>query len=392
MRVIIVDPSCFSPPYDHCLSQALLKAGCDVTLARSPFEEIAWATGTYKVWEGFYPITSRLKMRRGKLRTAIKGVDHILSMRRFARMAKQRKPDVIHFEWLPLPGVDLRFLPTLRQVAPLVLTVHDTKPFMGSPSSRLQRVGTESALTRFDALIVHTGYSRKQLLERGLDPAKVHVIPHGAFDYYNALRRPGSRPEPEAPRTLLFFGSIKPYKGLDLLLDAFAAMRSDLRASARLLIAGTPGMEIEPLQRQAEQLGIAQQVQWRLGYIDEATVPELFDQSLALVMPYRDIDQSGVLLAAVGLRKPIIATTVGGIPETMEDPAHGLLVPANDVGALAHAMERMLSDPGLPAQMTANLDQLARTRYSWDAIAGLTLQVYNLIAAQNSVPRSAERA
>ena len=381
MRLVLVDPACFSPPYDHCLAEALAKQGVEVTLARSPFGSADWAAdGSYTVWDRFYPIASRLK-QLGALRKLIKGVDHMLSMRRFCSYAERVRPDVIHFEWLPLPAVDLRFLPRLRRIAPLALTVHDSNPFHGSPTSKLQNIGAARALGCFDRLVAHTEYTKRQLVAQGIPEERIRVIPHGAFDYYQAIARPAAGDEAPSPPTLVFFGSIKPYKGVDLLLRAFAALPPELRASAKLVIAGTPGMDLSPLRSLARQLQIEARVEWRLGFIAEEEVAPLLRNARGIVLPYREIDQSGVLLAAIGVGIPIIATAVGGIPETIQDGVHGFLVAPEDVAALTRSMEALLREPNRAIEMRKALAELAKSRLSWAAIAQRTVQMYEDLAA-----------
>src|SRR5260221_4726242 len=119
------------------------------------------------------------------------------------------RPEVIHFQWLPLPFVDRRFLAGLRRIAPLVLTVHDTNPFNGSPSSGLQGVGMGKLFGAFERLIVHTTRGRERLIGQGVDPSCVSVLPHGLLgDAAPAL----PRGRVSGIVTFLVFGKIKPYK------------------------------------------------------------------------------------------------------------------------------------------------------------------------------------
>lgn len=381
--MVIVDPSCFSPPYDHCLCEALARRGIDVTLARRRLEPGTWANqGSYGVWDKFYPIAIRITHPE-PLRRFLKGMDHIFSMRRFATAMEGIRPDVIHFEWLPLPSVDLRFLPRLRRLSRLVMTVHDSNPFHGSPSSSLQRMGAMKALAGMDRLIAHTEYTRKALAKEGIDEGKIRIVSHGAFGYYEDIAS-STRLHSEMTRTLVFFGSIKPYKGVDLLLRAFATLRKTLRETATLVIAGTPAMDLGALKHLAEQLGIAHRVEWRIGFVDERDVAPLLWSARAVVLPYREIDQSGVLLAAIGVGVPIIATSVGGIPETIDSGVHGLVVPPGDVVALSAAMETLLGNSELCLQMRSALLRLRDTKLSWNSVADVTIDTYREVLADPS--------
>ena len=154
------------------------------------------------------------------------------------------RPDIIHFQWLPLPVVDRPFLAGLRRIAPLVLTVHDTNPFNGDPSSGLQGLGAAKVFGAFDRLIVHTARGRERLIQHGADPARVIVTPHGP------LGKPVPAPVSDTMNgviTFLMFGKIKPYKGIPLLIEAFSQLPGPLRAQARLRVVGKPYMDLEAL-------------------------------------------------------------------------------------------------------------------------------------------------
>ena len=188
MRTVLVDPAGYGFPYDHALCDALARLGCDAVLATPAGAGSEWPLErAYAEWGGFressvrHPRIARLPVIGG----AFRALDHALGLRRFLRHAKGLRPDVIHFVWLPLPVVDSPFLARLRRICPLVLTLHNTTLFHGSPSSRIQGFGLPRVVRRFDRVVVHTEYSRRRLLDLGwAAPGSVRVIPHGALDGY----------------------------------------------------------------------------------------------------------------------------------------------------------------------------------------------------------------
>ena len=383
MKVAIIDPSCFSMPYDHCLCEGLVQQGCQVLFigSRSPYDQSDYSA-SYKRWDHFYRLTNRIyKKPSGLGRKYIKGVEHFLDMERLVDCLRKWSPDVIHFEWLPLPPIDRWFLPRLRRVAPLILTVHDTQPFHGSPSSKVQLLGLYNALHKFDHYIVHTEFSRNELTKNMEIPKpKVSVIPHGVFDYYRTIRgRPQEHSTAEAvnsEKRVLFFGLIQPYKGLDVLIEAFARLPDSLRERTRLVVAGYPKMPIEPLRELAVHVGIAKQVVWDLRFIPEEEVASVFERASIVALPYCRIDQSGVLMTALAFGKPIVASKIGGFAEVLKDGVHGYLVEPGDVDGLRRALQRILSQPKLAQQMGKSVEELAGGELSWDSIAKRTLQVY----------------
>lgn len=388
MRVAIVDPSGFTPPYDHCLAAALARQGCRVVLVTTRVPPGPWAQDTtYERWEHFYRIASRLT--KTKIRTYLKGCEHPFDMERLLRRLRRWKPEVIHFQWVPFPPVDGFFLRRFRKIAPLVLTVHDTKPFHGAPSSWFQMVGLASALKRFDHYVVHTHYSKEALMrELVLPEHRVSVIPHGVFTYYrelvSGLGGSGQAPQLAGKKRVLFFGVLKPYKGVDILLEAFARLPEPVAKETVLQIVGYPKMPVEPLRFLARRLGIEHRVFWDLRFVEEMEVAAYFSQTDAVVLPYRRIDQSGVLMIALAFGKPIVASRVGGFAEIIGDGVHGFLVDPEDVESLARALARVLEADELRAQMARAVERLAGGELSWNNIATQTVRLYQSVLRANT--------
>ena len=143
-----------------------------------------------------------------------------------------------------------------------------------------------------DAVVAHSEHGAGRLRDEvGLDPSRIRVIPHGAFDYLTRL--PEEKPLPaelegaEGP-VILFFGLLRPYKGLDLLLEAFAQIEG-----AELWIVGNPRMDVAPLR--ATAASVPGRVRFVTRFIEDAEVPAIIRRADLLVLPYRDAEQSGVL-------------------------------------------------------------------------------------------------
>lgn len=380
--VFVVDPSCFSLPYDYSLCEALSNRGCAVTLLRSEFVHTPWqaATTSFRVWNHFYQ-RSHARRVSGPLWKLGKLVEHNRDMARLVTECEKQKPDIIHFQWLPIPMIDRRYLRKLRRIAALVLTLHNTTTFHGSLAQRLhQEVGFDSIFQHLTGLIVHTEFSKRIVIERGWLPAeKIHVVRHGVLDYYRSVTsaavpsmEPGAEP---AEPTVLFFGAIENYKGVDLLIRAFAGLPPRMQSTSRLCIAGKPGREESGLKELARSLNIEQRIMWNLRFVAEEEVPGLFRSAAVVVLPYREIDQSGVLMTAIAFEKPIIASRIGGLAETIQDGIHGRLFPVGDVPALTAALEEVLSHPERRREMEKAVREL-RESISWENSADRTVDVY----------------
>lgn len=283
----------------------------------------------------------------------------------------RKEIDLVHWHFTAHPGLAeklMRVIPLRRK--PWVMTVHNVLPHDDNEKSRELY---ERIYDRMTGLIFHTQYSQSEF--HGIFPAirkKEAVIAHGEMEF---LARKPAKPIATDPCQILFFGNIRPYKGLDTLLQAFAVVREKI-PQARLRIAGQPLQPFEPYEEIIQLLRIHDRVELRLGYFPEEDIPELMNSAGVVAMPYRHIDQSGVLLLAMGCGRPVVATCVGGIPEVIRHEQTGLLVPPDDVESLSQALIRCLKAPEWAAELgrSARLD--VRGRFSWEAIARQTQAFY----------------
>lgn len=366
MHIRIVDPSAYTPPYDHALCSALARAGDEVTLVTSdfPYGDVPRPDG-YRVEHGFYRCA--LGPAGSRVRQASKVAQHVPDMLRLRR--RSRDADVVHFQWLAVQHADPYLLP--RDV-PLVLTAHDVLPREAAPG---QRKAQQRLYARMDAVVVHSRHGRDRLVDDlDVPAAKVHVIPHGAFRHLAEVAPsplPAELPATPAERpVILLFGLIRPYKGLDLLLEAWRSLAGDGDPGADLWVVGLPKTDISALRQIAPP-----SVRFVDRFVSDAEAAAVFRRADAVVLPYREIDQSGVLFTALAFGRPMILSDVGGFPEIAAEGA-AELAPAGDAVALADALRAVIRDPERRAGLAARSAELAAGRYSWDAIAEAHRDVY----------------
>jgi glycosyltransferase involved in cell wall biosynthesis len=388
MKVALIDPSLFTIPYDAALGGALAAEGCEIAFYGRPPRAHESVVGGPAMRPHFYRLSERLYGRvpvdLGRL---AKGAEHVLDMLRLRREAAARRFDIVHFQWAPLPVLDKRLVRLFRRHAPVVMTVHDTTPFNGSANNRLQKLDSLSVFAAFDHLIVHTDGGKAQLAARGLPESRISVIPHGILA--TAPAAPRAAPV-GGDKTILLFGKIKHYKGLDLLIEAFGRLPAPLRAGARLKIVGEPFVDIAALRARAAALGIADRIDWDLRYVPDGEIGGLLAGADVLAFPYREIDVSGVLMACFPYGKPIVASRVGGFARLLEDGVSGRLVPPEDPAALAAALRDVLADPVAAARLGAGARALVDGVPGWDEIARRTIGVYrSLVAARRPAPVAA---
>jgi glycosyltransferase involved in cell wall biosynthesis len=358
MLVQVVDPSAFTPPYDDALCSALARAGARVQLITSRF-----AYGELPPPDGY--VRRELFYRRvpgaagTSARRVGKAVEHVPDMLRFRRAAQAA--DVVHLQWLTLPAVDVHLLPD----RPLVLTAHDLLPREPRPGQlRAQR----ELLRRVDAVVVHSEYGRRQLVDRlGLPGEKVEVIRHGAFAPRGAAGAlPGELRDSGGP-VVLFFGLLRPYKGIGTLLEAWKGVDG-----AQLWIAGRPMMELP---------ATGPGVQMVPRFVSDGEAAALMERADVVVLPYsrtERFDQSGVLAKAMGAGRPAVVTDVGGFGEVAATGAARLVAP-DDPDALGAALAELVADPAARERMSAAALAAARGPFSWDESARRTLTLYERV-------------
>ena len=373
MRVALVDPLGYTTPYDHRLSSALAARGHDVHLLTAPFLlDRAPEPNGYVREELFIPLSSRLlrSTPRARLRRLVKGVEYLPSIRRLLRRLDDLDPDVVHVQWLVRPELDLRWLRRVARRRATVLTAHNAGP------RRARAVGAwRHALETVDRVVVHSRQTEEKLAQLGLDRGKTRLVPHPVFE-----SPPDEDVSPPSGRTMLFFGLIREYKGLDLLVSALPRILEDA-PDARLLVAGDPLDPVEPVRDLASSLGVEHAVEWRLRFLPEAELPPLLAGSAFVVLPYRVIESSGVLALALGHGRPAVVSDLGAVGDTVREFGAGRAVPAGDVPALAARCVELLCDP-VALRLAFEGALAARTALTWAAAAEEHERVYEEITGR----------
>jgi glycosyltransferase involved in cell wall biosynthesis len=364
MRVHVVDPPAYTPPYDHALSAALASAGADVTLVTSafPYGDVPAAEG-YRVDERFH---RRARGAPGsRLRAATRLAAHVPDMVAY-RATASREADVVHLQWLALPQLDVRLLPD----RPLVVTAHDVMPRQPRPG---QLAAQRRLYERADAIVVLSEHGRGRLTgEVGVDPAKVEVIAHGILDHLTTVPAAPLPPELAAVDVpvVLCFGLIRPYKGLEVLVEAWRGV-----TGAELWIVGRPRMDTSALHAAAPP-----GVRFVERFVGDAEAAAFLRRADLVVLPYREIEGSGVLATALGFGKALLLTDVGSFPEVAATSA-ARLVPPGDAPALRSALQELVADPAGRAQLASAARAAARGPYAWGPIAQRHLALYGRLVA-----------
>ena len=241
-----------------------------------------------------------------------------------------------------------------RRGIPSVAIVHNALPHERRPGDA---AAARLALGACRGLLTLSESVRDDLVRLGID-RPTELVAHPTYDQF------GPPPPPAEARaalglrdapTLLFFGFVRPYKGLHVLLDAFGEIQRRV-PSVQLVVAGEVYEGEAELRAQAAPFGDA--VRFDADYVPSERVPLVFGAADLVVQPYVSATQSGVARLAFGLGTPVLTTDVGGLAEAVPDGVAGRVVPPNDASALADAAAEVLTDPALRARLAAGAREL----------------------------------
>lgn len=287
------------------------------------------------------------------------------------RLINGFKPDVIHIQ------EDLKdyliFSIPFWVNKPIVLTVHDPKPHTGIDAQRLKYSRRALYLSylrkKANAIIVHGDYLCKEAksVMFHLD-AKIYAIPLGPFGKIfkvNVLNRDWDI------GSCLFFGRIEAYKGLGVFLDSLELLHKE-SFPVKGVIAGR-GTDLDMYRARIQTMPFVTLKEW---FLSPQEVIDCFGDSNIVVLPYLNATQSGVSAYAIGLGRPVIVTSVGGLPEGVKLNETGLVIPPNDSKQLADAIKHLVDNQNLCKRMAQNAYDWGETEISWSQIAKMTIAVY----------------
>jgi glycosyltransferase involved in cell wall biosynthesis len=305
---------------------------------------------------------------------------------RLVRRVRADHPDLLVLQWwVPY------WTPCLTTIAHLIrrktrtkiaIVCHNVMPHEGG--GFFDRRLALTVLRRGDALIVHSEQDRYKLL--ALLPearvVKAQIPSYGELIHQadpagaDALRRQLGL-QPDTP-VLLFFGFVRPYKGLEYLIQALPQIRA--RIPAHLLVVGEFWSSPEFYERYAREFGIAQHITFVNRYVPNEELQPYFDLADVVVLPYVSATQSAVVQLAFGFNKPVITTRVGGLHEVVHDGVTGLIVPPQDEQALADAVIRFYQEP-IGAAIRATMAAGGATgAFTWNDLVHTLEQIYHDLA------------
>jgi D-inositol-3-phosphate glycosyltransferase len=264
-----------------------------------------------------------------------------------------------------------------------------------------KRDGSDSFLNRLslrvqyrlaDHIFVHTDKMRAELADEfSVGGGKISVIPFGInntlpktdLTIADAKQRLGIDPK---HRTILFFGNIAPYKGLDYMVSALGELAKE-RSDYRLIIGGKPkGSEQywEGIKTQIDLSGVWSMVMARITYIPDEEVELYFKAADVLVLPYTHVFQSGVLFLGYSFGLPVVATDVGSLADDIVEGETGFVCRPRDTPDLVRALREYFESPLYHEleERRVSIKTFANERYSWGKVGEITGSVYRRLLCE----------
>lgn len=318
---------------------------------------------------------------RQEMSPVVKIVSYLHSLLKLVSVLKKERPDVLHIQWWKQWNLDYHFLSIYKKYAKqVVFTAHNLVPHNSGESMKSRCI---RYYNRVDKIIVHDNNSKSDLIKDfGIDGKKIGVVAHGILDFkvdeievQAIMDEIAGKYQLKDKLVISTMGGQSPYKGTDLICDAFlssAFLKNN--ENLFLIIAGAGDIATPDKFKECNNVWIAN---YALSDSEFQAVMRLTD---VMLLPYRRISQSGVLLTTIQNQIPFAVTPVGGLAEPLEIAPVGWIIPSPSVECVRECMETLVRDiEGTKAikHSQQNWD-LEKAKYDWKNISLQTEEFYDL--------------
>ena len=250
---------------------------------------------------------------------------------------------------------------------PIINTVHDPKPHLGEEQI-WRKILINFGIKNSDSFIVHGDKLKSQMMQYyNISSDRINVIPHGHYEVY----RDYSREVIEEEGSILFFGRLWKYKGLEYLIKAEPIISKEI-SNFKIVLA----FHGESFDRYKKFIKNIDRFEIHGRYIPNDEFPDFFGKASVVVLPYIEASQSGIVAVSFAFGKPVVVTDVGALPEVVENGKRGFVVPPKDEVALAQAIVKILKNKKLKEKMGKNAYDFSVNDLSWEKIASKTSDLY----------------
>lgn len=290
---------------------------------------------------------------------------NLLAIFKMVCVILQLKINIVHITWPPRYGEFFTYFLRKR----IVITMHDPLPH-SSEDTWLNRLHRDVCFRLLNDFILLNETHKEDFIKTYHMEAKRVVLSH--LSAYTNLQN--IKPQkPDVSNYVLFFGGISSHKGIEYLCEAMDKVCKK-HPDVKLVVAGKGKIYFDLNQYAIYSNGHLVLLN---RYLDDTELVGLIRSSLFVVCPYVDATQSGVIMSAFALNKPVIATNVGALPSMVKNGLYGTIVPPRDVTSLATAINTLIEDPQKIEAMTENIKHdYSKGKYSWNAIAQGITDIY----------------
>lgn len=375
MLTYIVDLTGKIPKYDYALYNALIHLPFNRFIFIAPLSEY-FSKDSLNYKSLCSPFSKHFKPK-SRLRQMLKGIESIFNYIILCVLILKNNVDILHLQWLPFVEkgrkLDILVLKVLKHFKPnlsVVLTIHNILPHNIPSNKKHEYIHNFQAVDILvDRYIVHTYHSKTEATSiLGIRESKIHVVHHGIFE--NQLP-----PKQYLNNTinLLMFGTQSRYKGTDIFIDAISKLPNEIKTRITAIIAGPTDTAF---YNSYHEHATNNSISWNPNRISEELLFSLIAQSDIVLLPYRSISQSGVLLEAIGCEKLIIMSDLPSFIETMGGKREDMFFETNNADSLSQLIIKYVNGT---ARFEENLNIIRdlKRKYSWHNSADKTIEIYN---------------
>jgi len=385
---LVIDACQFSANYNYCLLDALAKKGERIVYATTKFAHgHIPSPPDVTVFRCFF-FLARLAgtaTSSGSVRRFLRAIEYPLNLLFLLAYVLIKRIKIVHFIWIVSPWLDHRLIRLLQLAGcHVIYTAHNPFPHEPKAGDIRKYVGIYQ---RVDHVIALTSFTRNEIMAHcGISSEKISVLPHGDYEALfsrygcndnlanNVRQKAGDR------KIIAFLGHIRPYKGLEVFVNAFGLIKQRMPDSFFLIagsvLVGNKKNWEEKLARNCKPDDL-----WAdIRFVPVEDIKAYLSVIDVLVQPYISASQSGNTVMAYAAGVPVISTDVGGLGEMTEDGKTGYVIPAGSPEAIADALGKCFEGDNYE-KMSHNARRAAAEQFNWEKIAEQTAAVYRQLGA-----------
>lgn len=300
----------------------------------------------------------------------------------------REKPDVLHIEWLPLldyVAIECSIVSLFKKLSPqtkLVYTIHNIFPHNASDNlKRNYKQRFLRLIPLIDHFVVHTNNTKDDVIkEYNIEANNIAVIPHGIFTM-KGMESKTRKDSNDGKVVFIMYGNMEEYKGTDLLVQALALLPDSYKDKIRVKIIGRINSEF---YTKLSKMETGVETIWMPHFVDDDTLCQEIVDSDVILLPYRAISQSGVLLLALSFQKCILTSDLPSFHETLDGYDDNMFFESNNAQSLSDLIVKYLNNE-IDVKRAVGAIKNLNEKYSWSSVAKLTVEMYNQTTPQNIV-------